>query len=267
MHVTTKLVMAWQREDWIDFIIQVLFDSNTHSLSFSLFPPPLHTKEKKRDWNWTSKSNYGKLTKLLGKTNKRMRKLPFFFRYSYPQTKQSHCDLGNEIANTHRHRGNQQEGKPTKTHHTTPTLFFSLPFLHILHNPPCFSSRCHAQAPDLTSASGELGTATATNPWEVPSFSRFSGSGSSSFPLFLRFFLPFTSCACAFSWLPTVCLIRVVNDTHSSTTKKNKEWQEKVPTVVLKAEEIMYSKANSEVLSLENAYRLLDLLLHCLPLS
>jgi hypothetical protein len=45
-----------------------------------------------------------------------------------------------------------------------------------------------------------------------------------------------------------MCLIRVVNDIHSSATKKNKEWQEKLPMVVLKAEEIMYSKANSEVL-------------------
>lgn len=43
-------------------------------------------------------------------------------------------------------------------------------------------------------------------------------------------------------------VIRVVNEIHSSATKKNKEWQEKLPIVVLKAEEIMYSKANSEVL-------------------
>lgn len=42
-------------------------------------------------------------------------------------------------------------------------------------------------------------------------------------------------------------VIRVVNEIHSSATKKNKEWQEKLPIVVLKAEEIMYSKANSEV--------------------
>lgn len=40
---------------------------------------------------------------------------------------------------------------------------------------------------------------------------------------------------------------RVVTDAHSPATKKNKEWQEKLPAVVLKAEEIMYSKANSEV--------------------
>ena len=49
--------------------------------------------------------------------------------------------------------------------------------------------------------------------------------------------------------MPTMCLIRVVTDTHSSATKKNREWQEKLPIVVLKAEEIMYSKANSEVFS------------------
>ncbi|TKY54834.1 histone acetyltransferase [Spatholobus suberectus] len=41
-------------------------------------------------------------------------------------------------------------------------------------------------------------------------------------------------------------IFRVVNDAHRPATKKNKEWQEKVPVVVLKAEEIMYSKANSE---------------------
>ncbi|GMQ03103.1 hypothetical protein CsSME_00049041 [Camellia sinensis var. sinensis] len=41
-------------------------------------------------------------------------------------------------------------------------------------------------------------------------------------------------------------IFRVVNEIHGSATKKNKEWQEKLPIVVLKAEEIMYSKANSE---------------------
>ncbi|KAE8724505.1 hypothetical protein F3Y22_tig00010473pilonHSYRG00008 [Hibiscus syriacus] len=41
-------------------------------------------------------------------------------------------------------------------------------------------------------------------------------------------------------------IFRVVNEIHSSATKKNKEWQEKLPVVVLKAEEILYSKANSE---------------------
>lgn len=45
----------------------------------------------------------------------------------------------------------------------------------------------------------------------------------------------------------TMCLIRVVNEAHGPETKKNKEWQEKLPVVVLKAEQIMYSKANSEV--------------------
>ncbi|CAK7353706.1 unnamed protein product [Dovyalis caffra] len=41
-------------------------------------------------------------------------------------------------------------------------------------------------------------------------------------------------------------IFRLVNEVHSSATKKNKEWQDKLPVVVLKAEEIMYSKANSE---------------------
>ncbi|GAB4832846.1 hypothetical protein Ancab_006861 [Ancistrocladus abbreviatus] len=41
-------------------------------------------------------------------------------------------------------------------------------------------------------------------------------------------------------------IFRVVNEAHSSATSKNREWQEKLPVVVLKAEEIMYSKANSE---------------------
>ncbi|KAL1335063.1 uncharacterized protein [Arachis hypogaea] len=41
-------------------------------------------------------------------------------------------------------------------------------------------------------------------------------------------------------------IFRVVNEAHTPATKKNKEWQEKLPVVVLKAEEIMYSKANSE---------------------
>ncbi|CAA3019916.1 uncharacterized protein LOC111382085 [Olea europaea subsp. europaea] len=41
-------------------------------------------------------------------------------------------------------------------------------------------------------------------------------------------------------------IFRIVNEVHSSATKKNKEWQENLPIVVLKAEEIMYSKANSE---------------------
>ncbi|KAL6006265.1 hypothetical protein ACLOJK_040311 [Asimina triloba] len=46
--------------------------------------------------------------------------------------------------------------------------------------------------------------------------------------------------------MPATCLFRVVNEIHSAATKKNKEWQEKLPIVVFKAEEIMYSKANSE---------------------
>lgn len=41
-------------------------------------------------------------------------------------------------------------------------------------------------------------------------------------------------------------IFRIVNEVHSLATKKNKEWQQKLPIVVLKAEEIMYSKANSE---------------------
>ncbi|XP_062024637.1 uncharacterized protein LOC133740706 isoform X2 [Rosa rugosa] len=41
-------------------------------------------------------------------------------------------------------------------------------------------------------------------------------------------------------------IFSVANEIHSSATRKNKEWQEKLPIVVLKAEEIMYSKANSE---------------------
>ncbi|KAL9251833.1 hypothetical protein AKJ16_DCAP21825 [Drosera capensis] len=41
-------------------------------------------------------------------------------------------------------------------------------------------------------------------------------------------------------------IFRVVNEAHSAGVRKNREWQEKLPVVVLKAEEIMYSKANSE---------------------
>ncbi|PKA49060.1 hypothetical protein AXF42_Ash010744 [Apostasia shenzhenica] len=41
-------------------------------------------------------------------------------------------------------------------------------------------------------------------------------------------------------------IFRLANEVHSPATRKNKEWQEKLPFVVLKAEEIMYSKANSE---------------------
>ncbi|XP_076956954.1 uncharacterized protein LOC143632279 [Bidens hawaiensis] len=42
-------------------------------------------------------------------------------------------------------------------------------------------------------------------------------------------------------------IFRVVNEKHSPGTKKNREWQEKLAVVVLKSEEIMYSKADSEV--------------------
>ncbi|KAL7159061.1 hypothetical protein ABFS83_01G004000 [Erythranthe nasuta] len=41
-------------------------------------------------------------------------------------------------------------------------------------------------------------------------------------------------------------IFRIVNEVHCPATRKNREWQEKLPIVVLKAEEIMYSKANSE---------------------
>ncbi|XP_035840827.1 uncharacterized protein LOC110874486 isoform X2 [Helianthus annuus] len=43
-----------------------------------------------------------------------------------------------------------------------------------------------------------------------------------------------------------IFITRVVNEINSSATRKNKEWKDKLPNVVLKAEEIMYSKANSE---------------------
>ncbi|KAA8535124.1 hypothetical protein F0562_030127 [Nyssa sinensis] len=41
-------------------------------------------------------------------------------------------------------------------------------------------------------------------------------------------------------------IFRVAQESHSAATRRNKEWQEKLPFVVFKAEEIMYSKANSE---------------------
>ncbi|XP_071717200.1 uncharacterized protein [Rutidosis leptorrhynchoides] len=41
-------------------------------------------------------------------------------------------------------------------------------------------------------------------------------------------------------------IFKLVHENHSPGTKKNREWQEKLPVVVLKSEEIMYSKANSE---------------------
>ncbi|XP_073134983.1 uncharacterized protein [Henckelia pumila] len=41
-------------------------------------------------------------------------------------------------------------------------------------------------------------------------------------------------------------IFRIVNEVHCPGTRKNREWQEKLPIVVLRAEEIMYSKASSE---------------------
>lgn len=41
-------------------------------------------------------------------------------------------------------------------------------------------------------------------------------------------------------------IFRVVHENHSTITKKNREWQVKLPLVVFKSEEILYSKANSE---------------------
>ncbi|XWS70716.1 hypothetical protein CRYUN_Cryun03dG0071400 [Craigia yunnanensis] len=41
-------------------------------------------------------------------------------------------------------------------------------------------------------------------------------------------------------------ILRLAIETHSTATKKNKEWQDKILTVIIKAEEILYSKANSE---------------------
>lgn len=76
----------------------------------------------------------------------------------------------------------------------------------------------------------------------------FQVLGSSRFPpLFFLSLAPFSLLCIPLTLLHAMCLIRVVNDAHSPATKKNKEWQEKLPVVVLKAEEIMYSKANSEV--------------------
>nr|XP_034918829.1 uncharacterized protein LOC118052102 isoform X2 [Populus alba] len=41
-------------------------------------------------------------------------------------------------------------------------------------------------------------------------------------------------------------ILRMAYDTHSAATKGNREWQDKLLLVVCRAEEIMYSKANSE---------------------
>jgi len=66
--------------------------------------------------------------------------------------------------------------------------------------------------------------------------------------LFPFFFSPLFSRLCIpLPLLRALCLFRVVVDAHSPATMKNKECQEKLPAVVLRAEEIMYSKANSEV--------------------
>lgn len=58
--------------------------------------------------------------------------------------------------------------------------------------------------------------------------------------------------------LLTICLIRVVQERHGVVTKKNREWQQKLPIVVFKAEEIMYSKANSEVFSSSFGFHFLE---------
>nr|KJB83194.1 hypothetical protein B456_013G234700 [Gossypium raimondii] len=42
-------------------------------------------------------------------------------------------------------------------------------------------------------------------------------------------------------------ILRLAIQTHSSATKKNMEWRDKILIVIVKAEEIMYSKANSEI--------------------
>ncbi|KAK1372508.1 hypothetical protein POM88_028701 [Heracleum sosnowskyi] len=55
-----------------------------------------------------------------------------------------------------------------------------------------------------------------------------------------------------FLLMPTMCLIRVLNVKHYVGTKGNREWQEKLPIVVFKAEEIMYSEATSEIVSQRN---------------
>lgn len=54
-----------------------------------------------------------------------------------------------------------------------------------------------------------------------------------------------------------------MHEIHNSSTKKNKEWQEMLPLVVLKAEEILYSKASSEVFFLLLYYPSLLHILSC----
>lgn len=73
---------------------------------------------------------------------------------------------------------------------------------------------------------------------------RFLGFGSFSFS---PFFLPLFSPLCIPLTLYVMCLIRVVVDTHSPATMKNKKCQEKFPMVAFKVEEIMYFKSNSKV--------------------
>uniref|UniRef100_A0A7N0UIV1 Uncharacterized protein n=1 Tax=Kalanchoe fedtschenkoi TaxID=63787 RepID=A0A7N0UIV1_KALFE len=41
-------------------------------------------------------------------------------------------------------------------------------------------------------------------------------------------------------------IFRLVGEAHSENTRNNREWQEKLPVVVLKCEDILYSKANTE---------------------
>ena len=77
----------------------------------------------------------------------------------------------------------------------------------------------------------------------------------SSYFFSLYHFVYICVCMCPFSVFYAHLFIccRIVCEIHSQSTKKNTEWQEKLPVVVLRAEEIMYSKANSEVfLSLYN---------------
>ena len=66
------------------------------------------------------------------------------------------------------------------------------------------------------------------------------------FALFFFFFISYFTLI-FFFFLLLLNNNRVVNEIHGSSTKKNKEYQEKLPVVVLRAEEIIYSKANSEV--------------------
>lgn len=83
----------------------------------------------------------------------------------------------------------------------------------------------------------KLGIVIDTNQSEVPLFKKFSGT-------FFFLTLPFQH---HFVYDFLYLVSRIVNEVHGSATKKNMEWQEKLPIVVFRAEEIMYSKANSEV--------------------